>query len=110
MLLIKFICRNLMEYQRKVFKSNSFFAPTFVNHYILPDVDFNGHYLINNSISVPKTVINIYVSYIPNQWPRDLNTDFTLGNCLFGSVKLTKNVDPDKYVYTGYGIEFDLHP
>ena len=43
-----------------------------------------------------------------NQWPRDLNTNFTLDNCLFGSVKLTKNADPDKYVYTGYGIGFDL--
>ena len=25
------------------------------------------------------------------------NTDFTLVNCLFGSVKLTKNADLDKY-------------
>ena len=30
-----------------------------------------------------------------------------LGNCLFGSVKLTKNTDPDKYKYTGYGIGCD---
>ena len=28
-------------------------------------------------------------------------------HCLFGSVKLTKNADPDKYVSTGYGIGFD---
>ena len=110
MLLIKFICGNLMEYQKKVLKSNSLFAPTFANHCILPDVNFNGHCLINNSISVPKTVINIYVSYIVNQWPRDLNTDFTSGNWLSGSVKLTKNVDPDKYINTGYGIGFDLRP
>ena len=32
---------------------------------------------------------------------RDLNTDFTLGNFLLGSVKLTKNADLDKYKYTG---------
>ena len=38
---------------------------------------------------------------------RDLNTDFTLNNCLFGSVKLTKNADPEKYKYSGYGIGFD---
>ena len=25
---------------------------------------------------------------------------------LFGGVKLAKNADPDKYVYTGYGIGF----
>ena len=37
-----------------------------------------------------------------------LNADFRLGNCLFGSVKVTKNADPDKYAYTGYGIVFDL--
>ena len=36
-----------------------------------------------------------------------VNTDFTLKDCLFGGVKLSKNTDPDKYVYTGYGIGFD---
>ena len=35
---------------------------------------------------------------------RNLNTDFTLGGCLFGGVKLTKNNDPDKYSYSGYDI------
>ena len=37
---------------------------------------------------------------------RGLNTDFTLNNCLFGSVKLTKNAEPDKFGYSGYGIGF----
>ena len=32
---------------------------------------------------------------------------FTLKDCLFGCVKLAKNADPDKYVYSRYGIEFD---
>ena len=41
--------------------SDSLFAPTFVNQYILPDVNFNGHYLINN-ISITKKVINLYIS------------------------------------------------
>ena len=41
-------------------KSNSLFAPTFVNHYILPDVKFNGHCLINNTISIPKNNKYIY--------------------------------------------------
>ena len=31
----------------------------------------------------------------------------TLKNCLFGAVTLTKNVDIDKYGYSGYGIGFD---
>ena len=31
----------------------------------------------------------------------------TLGNCLFGAVKITKDVDTSMYDYTGYGIGFD---
>ena len=81
----------------------------FVDHYVLPDINFNGHCLINNNISIPKKVINLYISYILSPWLRDLNTDFTLNNCLFGSVKLTKNADPDKYKYNGYDIDFDSH-
>ena len=52
-------------------------------------------------------MINLYNSYTLGPQLRDFNTDFTLSNCLFGSVKLTKNADPGKYKYTGYGIEFD---
>ena len=35
-------------------KSDSSFLPTFVDHHLLPDVNFNGHCLINDNISVPK--------------------------------------------------------
>ena len=82
-------------------------APIFVDHHVLQDINFNGHCLINNNITIPKKVINIYISYILNQWPRDLNTDFTFCSCLFGSVKPTKNADLDKYKYSGYSILFD---
>ena len=37
------------------------------------------------------------ISYTLTPWLINSNTDFTLDNCLFISVKLTKNVDPDKY-------------
>ena len=50
---------------------------------------------------------NIYISDILDRWSRDSNTDFTLVKCLFGSVKLTKNADPNKYKYSSYGIGFD---
>ena len=36
------------------------------------------------------------------------NSDFTLKDCLFGGVKLAKNADPDKYLYSGYSIGIDL--
>ena len=95
-------------------------------------MNVNGHCLINNNIAIPKKTINLYISYILNPWLRNLNTDFSLQNCLFGSVqyilnpwlrhlnthftlknylfgsvKLTKNADPDKYKYGGCGKGFD---
>ena len=76
-------------------KSNSNFAPTFVGHHVLSDIHLNGHCLIKN-VFVPKKVINLYISYILHPQLRNLNTDFKLGNCLFGSVNLTKNADLDK--------------
>ena len=67
-------------------KSNSNFALTFVDHHLLPDLNFNGHCLIKNNISIPKKVINLYISYRLGPQLRNSNTDFTLSNCLFGSV------------------------
>ena len=87
-------------------KSDSNFAPIFVDHHLLPNINFHGHCLIKNNISIPKKIINLYISYTPNPQSRNLNTDFTLGNCLFGSVKLDVNADLDKYKYTGYDIIF----
>ena len=52
-------------------KSDSNFAPTFVDHHVLPDINVNGHCLINNNISIPKKVKNIYIFYILDQWLRE---------------------------------------
>ena len=49
-------------------KSDCNFAPNFVDHHLLSDMNFNGHCLINNNISIPKKVINLYISYILNPW------------------------------------------
>ena len=67
-------------------KSDSNFAPTFVDHLILPVINFNGHCLIKSNISIPKKVINLYISYTLGSQLKNLNTDFALSNCLFGSV------------------------
>ena len=97
----------LEESIENITKSERNFAPNFVDHHLLPDMNFNGHCLMKNNISIPKKVINLYISYTLGTQLRNLNRDFTLGNCLFGSVKLTKNADLDKCKYTSYGIGFD---
>ena len=61
------------------------FAATFADHHVLPDINFNRNYLINNISILKKVIINIYLL---NHWPRNLNAGFTLGSCAFGSAKL----------------------
>ena len=58
---------------------------------------------LENTTFHPSGVINFFIAY--DTWSRDLNTDFTLKDSLFGSVKLTKNSDTDKYFYCRCGID-----
>ena len=51
-------------------------------------------------------IVNIYIFYDLKS-NLNYNDDITLENCLFGAVKLTKNADISKYIYSGYGIRFD---
>ena len=51
-------------------------------------------------------IVNIYIVYEITSDYKDINYP-TLENCMFGSVKLTKTADIDKYGYSEYGIGFD---
>ena len=53
MLLPEFIHENQMKCQKKVL-SDSNFAPSFVNHHSLIDINFDGNCLMKNYISIPK--------------------------------------------------------
>ena len=48
------------ENSKNITKLGSNFVPTFVDHYALIDMNFNGHGFINVSISIP---INITILY-----------------------------------------------
>ena len=52
-------------------------------------------------------MVNLFIVYELDAWSQNLNTDFTLKDCLFRSTKLTKNADPDKCKYSGHSIGFD---
>ena len=53
-----------------------------------------------------KNVVNIYIVY--ELGASSSHSDYpTLRDCFFGAVTLTKNIDIDKYGYSGYGIGFD---
>ena len=51
-------------------------------------------------------IVNIYIVYEITSDYHDINYS-TLENCLFESVKLTKNADIEKYGYFGCGNGFD---
>ena len=50
-------------------------------------------------------IVNIYVAYEIEESIK-ITSYPTLKNCLFGSVKLTKNIDVDHFKYSGCGIRF----
>ena len=69
-------------------------------------VKFNESCLIKqNKSTFNRKIVNIYIvdDLVSNS--NDFNP--TQQNCLFGAVKLTKNVDIDKYKYSCYSIGFD---
>ena len=61
----------------------------------------NGRVILkfSNSVLVQKSsfslhsnfILNLYIVYEPNNWPRNCKNNFTLKNCLFVTVKLVKN-------------------
>ena len=70
-------------------------------------VKFNGDCPVQDLITyTPQTIVNIYNFYDVTK-KNPVSSYPTLENCLFGSVKLSKNRDIDKCKYSGYGIGFD---
>ena len=58
---------------------------------------FKGSSLKQDKVTfTPRNAVNLFIIYELNRWSQDLNTDFTLINGLFGTIKLTKNADPNK--------------
>ena len=53
-----------------------------------------------------KKVVNLYVVFEITSF-HGIDSNPTLTNALFGTVKLTKNGNIDKYKYSGYGTGFD---
>ena len=70
-------------------------------------IKFNGSFLNRFPLTIfHGIIVNIYIAYEITSNYTDISYP-TLENCLFGSAKLTKNADIDKYGDSGYGIGFD---
>ena len=103
---------NLKDYQLESITTSS--AP---NNFLNPSLNyldtktrvrFSGSCLKQDKITYTHgKIVNIYIVYEINKKDNTISSDPTLENCLFGAVTLTKNVNIDKYGYSGYGIGFD---
>ena len=62
---------------------------------------FNSSSLYSNFILILCTVYEL------NNWSRNPTNNFSPKNCLFGTVKSTRNADKSKFVFNGAGITFD---
>ena len=70
-------------------------------------IKFDGRFLNRfPPMILHGSIVNIYIVYETTSDYKDINYP-TLKNCLFGSVKLTKNADIDTCGYSGYGFGFD---
>ena len=67
---------------------------------------FDGNILREKLSTSLRLIANYFIVYRLN--PITNGSNIVLENCLFGKIKMTKNVDTDKYKYQGHGIGFDF--
>ena len=92
-------------------------SPKTLNYILSPEINCTNDKIqvrvIDNCLKQEKTtcnhgkILNLYIVSKLELCQFSQANDFAITNCLFGAVKLNKNVDSDKYSYSGYGIGFD---
>ena len=101
--------RGLHDTKIKAIVINNYLLNPSINSYDMGKIRIksNGSFLNRFPATMPhKNVVNIYIVYEITSDYKNINYP-ALENCLFGSIKLTKNADIHKYRYFGYGIGFD---
>ena len=53
-------------------------------------------------------IVNVYIIYDLDPWPRNPTNNLKFKICLIGATSEIKNNDNERYVYSGYGITFDI--
>ena len=73
------------------------------------NLKFNNSVLVQIFFSslYSNFILNLYIAYELNTWPRNPVSNFTLKNRLFVTIKLVRNAIKCKFIYNGWGIAFD---
>ena len=110
-MIITFIIGNLKDY---LMKQLILLKHLIMEYFICYDfnkirVKLDGGYLTQDQATILHGgIVSIYIVYEISKKVH-ISNYLTLENCLFGTAKLTKNGDIDKYGYSGYGIGFDRY-
>ena len=69
-------------------------------------MSLNNIPLVVEQNSYATKIVNAYIAYGLNNWPKLLLRNFTLRNSLFGVTAIVKNSNNAKCLFSGYDIVF----
>ena len=70
-------------------------------------INFDKNLLRGEQDNYLTKIVNAYVVYDVDAWPRNCTNNFKFKNGLFGATNISKNSYKETNVYRGYGITFD---
>ena len=70
-------------------------------------IKFDNSVLVVEENNYASKIVNAYIVYDLDTWPKHPLNNFTFKNSLFGATNIVKNNVKQKFVYSGYGIAFD---
>ena len=84
-------------------------------HQLTPIIKYFGNYIglqFNHYIfiiekTIIQTTLYICIVYDLGYWRKNLLNNFILKVCLFCAIKIVKNYDKSKYVYSGFRTAYD---
>lgn len=62
---------------------------------------------VQNTTNYATKILNVYIAYDLDNWPRSPLYNFALKYCLFGATVIVRNSDKSKYLYIDYRIAFN---
>ena len=69
-------------------------------------IQFDNSVLVAEQNHYTTKIVNAYIVYDLNDWPKNPFNNFKLKNCLFGATNIRKNSNKSQWLYTGYTIVF----
>ena len=90
-------------YNSKLIALHGVFLPNIKHFGVKIGRQLNNAPLVIEEINYAPGIVNVYIVYDLDNWPKNLLRNFTLKTFLFRATNIVKNNDKDKYVYRCYG-------